>query len=249
MAYPALLGLIGVALLRDTERATAKSLAGICTSFGDVYFVDPKERIMNSIRFHDTQFTVIPHHGQTWLTSTQIAQALGYANDDAVSRIYRRNADEFTPCMTGTVNLTVPGNPMPIPVRIFSLRGAHLIAMYSRTGLAKEFRRWVLDRETAAHPQPLAVLADDELHSLAWLWRAADYMMGAARRIYPLLDVAEHREAGTYYSIIHEYPMTLAAAQRILVDKTRHVQPATHSDRDWNRLIPHLHRLPTAKSW
>ncbi|MFM5589554.1 P22AR C-terminal domain-containing protein [Aeromonas rivipollensis] len=59
----------------------------------------------------------------------------------------------------------------------------------------------------------------------------------------------EHREAGTYYSIIHEYPMTLAAAQRILADKTRHVQPATHCNRDWNRLIPHLHRLPTAKSW
>lgn len=207
---------------------------------------------MNSISFHDTQFTVIPHHGQPWLTATQIAQALGYANDDAVSRIYRRNADEFTPCMTGTVNLTVPGNPMQIPVRIFSLRGAHLIAMFSRTALAKEFRRWVLDvldRETAAHPLPLTVLTDDELHSLAWLWRAADYMMGAARRIYPLLDVAEHREAGTYYSIIHEYPMTLAAAQRILADKTRHVQPATHGDRDWNRLIPHLHRLPTAKSW
>lgn len=207
---------------------------------------------MSSIRFHDTQFTVIPHHGQPWLTATQIAQALGYASDDAVSRIYRRNADEFTPCMTGTVNLTVPGNPMPIPVRIFSLRGAHLIAMFSRTALAKEFRRWVLDvldRETAAHPQPLTMLTDDELHSLAWLWRAADYMMGAARRIYPLLDVAEHREAGTYYSIIHEYPMTLASAQRILADKTRHVQPATHCDRDWNRLIPHLHRLPTAKSW
>lgn len=209
---------------------------------------------MNSICFHDTQFTVIPHHGQPWLTATQIAQALGYASDDAVSRIYRRNADEFTPNMTTTVNLTVVRQTGSVQMenRIFSLRGAHLIAMFSRTALAKEFRRWVLDvldRETAAHPQPLTVLTDDELHSLAWLWRAADYMMGAARRIYPLLDVAEHREAGTYYSIIHEYPMTLAAAQRLLADKTGHIQPATHSNRDWNRLMPHLHHLPTAKSW
>ncbi|MDX7854365.1 P22AR C-terminal domain-containing protein [Aeromonas caviae] len=207
---------------------------------------------MNSIRFHDTQFTVIPHHGQPWLTATQIAQALGYASEKSISNLYRRNADEFSPCMTGVTELMTPGSPMPIPVRIFSLRGAHLIAMFSRTALAKEFRRWVLDvldREIAAHPQPLTMLTDDELHSLAWLWRAADYMMGAARRIYPLLEVAEHREAGTYYSIIHEYPMTLAAAQRILVDKTRHIQPTTHGDRDWNRLIPHLHRLPTAKSW
>ncbi|WP_338891729.1 P22AR C-terminal domain-containing protein [Aeromonas rivipollensis] len=169
-----------------------------------------------------------------------------------MSRIYRRNADEFTPCMTGTINLTVPGNPMPIPVRIFSLRGAHLIAMFSRTALAKEFRLWVLDAldwETAAHPQPLTTLTDDELHSLAWLWRAADRMMIAAKAIYPLLDIAEHREAGTYYSIIHEYPMTLAAAQHILADKTRHIQSSPHGDRDWNRLIPHLHRLPMAKSW
>ncbi|WP_235666694.1 P22AR C-terminal domain-containing protein [Aeromonas veronii] len=74
----------------------------------------------------------------------------------------------------------------------------------------------------------VVLLTNDELHSLAWLWRAADYMMGAARRIYPLLEVAEHREAGTNYSIIHEYPMTLAAAQRILADKTHHIQPARH---------------------
>ncbi|MFM5718001.1 P22AR C-terminal domain-containing protein [Aeromonas caviae] len=102
---------------------------------------------------------------------------------------------------------------------------------------------------TAARPQPLTVLTDEELHSLTWLWRAADYMMGAARRIYPLLDVAEHREAGTYYSIIHEYPITLAAAQRILADKSRHIQPATHSNRDWNSLIYHLYHLAASKRW
>lgn len=206
---------------------------------------------MNSIRFHDTQFTVIPHHGQPWLTAAQIAQALGYAREDAVSRIYTRNADEFTSAMTETVKLTVSGN-LQRESRIFSLRGAHLIAMFSRTALAKEFRRWVLDvldRETATHQQSLAILTDDELHSLAWLWRAADRMMIAAKAIYPLLDIAEHREAGTYYSIIHEYPMTLAAAQHILADKTRHIQSSPHGDRDWNRLIPHLHRLPMAKSW
>ena len=210
---------------------------------------------MNSISFHDTQFTVIPHHGQPWLTATQIAQALGYASEKSISNLYNRNADEFTPNMTLVINSMTNGINNSVrekEVRIFSLRGAHLIAMFSRTALAKEFRRWVLDvldRETAAHTQPFTTLTDDELYSLTWLWRAADRMMIAAKAIYPLLDVAEHREAGTYYSIIHEYPMTLAAAQRILADKTRHIQSATHGNRDWNRLIPHLHRLPTAKSW
>lgn len=210
---------------------------------------------MNNISFHDTHFTVIPHHGQPWLTATQIAQALGYASEKSISNLYNRNADEFTPNMTLVINSMTNGINNSVrekEVRIFSLRGAHLIAMFSRTALAKEFRRWVLDvldRETAANPQPLTMLTNDELHSLTWLWRAADYMMGAARRIYPLLEVAEHREAGTYYSIIHEYPMTLQRAQQILADKTRHVQPATHCDRDWNRLIPHLRREPLPKSW
>lgn len=34
---------------------------------------------------------------------------------------------------------------MPYKIRIFSLRGAHLIAMFARTQIAKEFRKWVLD--------------------------------------------------------------------------------------------------------
>ncbi|OZG41788.1 hypothetical protein CAK78_11435 [Aeromonas sp. A35_P] len=79
-----------------------------------------------------------------------------------------------------------------------------------------------------------------ELHALTWLWRAADQMMAAAKAIYPLLNVAEHREAGRYYSIIHEYPITLQRAQRILAAKTSHVQLVTHGNRDWHRIIPHL---------
>jgi prophage antirepressor-like protein len=35
--------------------------------------------------------------------------------------------------------------------RIFSLRGAHLLAMFARTKVAKEFRRWVLDILDALH--------------------------------------------------------------------------------------------------
>lgn len=126
--------------------------------------------------------------------------------------------------------------------RIFSLRGAHLIAMFSRTALAKEFRRWVLDvldKEIAAQPQ-LTMLTDDELHSLAWLWRAADNMMDAAKNIYPLLRVAEHKEAARYYSIIHEYAFTLNQAKHILADKTQHIGPSHCQNRDWDRLIPSL---------
>ena len=200
---------------------------------------------MNDISFNNTHFTIVPHNGQPWLTAPQIAQALGYANEDAVSRIYRRNADEFTNTMTLTVKLTFNGINNSLrekEVRIFSLRGAHLIAMFSRMALAKEFRRWVLDVQdkeggTGQH----VTLSDDELHSLAWLWRAADNMMDAAKSIYPLLSVAEHKEAARYYSIIHEYAFTLQQAKQILADKTRLVQPSSLGKRDWDRLTPYLH--------
>ncbi|PNH99633.1 hypothetical protein C1O25_16255 [Vibrio diazotrophicus] len=100
--------------------------------------------ISTQVSFHNTNLNLIQHNQKHWLTASEIASALGYKNDDAVSRIYRRNVDEFSHGMTETVNLTVSGN-IQTTARIFSLRGAHLIAMFSRTKLAKDFRKWVLD--------------------------------------------------------------------------------------------------------
>ena len=47
--------------------------------------------------------------------------------------------------MSKTLNLRVLGNLGEITVRIFSLRGAHLVAMFARTQKAQSFRVWVLD--------------------------------------------------------------------------------------------------------
>lgn len=86
----------------------------------------------------------------TWLTASQIGFALQYADDKAVQRIYSRRSEEFTEGMTRVVKVTTLGGEQL--TRVFSLRGAHLIAMFARTPVAKEFRRWVLnilDREVA----------------------------------------------------------------------------------------------------
>ena len=97
-----------------------------------------------SLFFNDFTFSPVPRNNQPWFRSSEIATALGYAREDTLSRLYDRNADEFTSEMTqvvenlDTVNLTVR-------VRIFSLRGCHLLAMFARTPVAKAFRRWVLD--------------------------------------------------------------------------------------------------------
>lgn len=101
--------------------------------------------------FNGVSLSIIRQNNQTYFSASDIAKSLGYQSDDAISRIYRRNSDEFTKEMSETVNLTVSGN-IQKTVRLFSLRGAHLVAMFSRTPIAKEFRRWVLDvldRETS----------------------------------------------------------------------------------------------------
>ena len=100
-----------------------------------------------ALSFRTTTFEIVDQHGQQWLKASDIARALGYAREDAVSRIYERNAVEFREDMAQTVNLTVSQNngQLQRETRIFSLRGAHLLAMFARTSVAKEFRTWVLD--------------------------------------------------------------------------------------------------------
>ncbi len=99
------------------------------------------------LTFQNITFEPVCHGGVTWFTSTQLAQALGYSRTDNISKIYSRNCDEFTESMTTTVKMTLvrKTGEVDVMVRVFSLRGAHLIAMFSNTPVAKEFRKWVLD--------------------------------------------------------------------------------------------------------
>ncbi|EBG3700931.1 phage antirepressor Ant [Salmonella enterica] len=81
---------------------------------------------------------------------------------------------------------------------------------------------------------------DDELCSLAWLWRAGAVMITACRGIYPLLKVAEHREAGHFYSIGHEYQRTLNKAREVIKRETAHIEFQPWRDDNWSRVLPHL---------
>lgn len=96
-----------------------------------------------ALAFQNTSFDVIDQNGKPWLQARQIGAALGYSRPDAVLTLYERNKDEFSPTMTRTIELMVGGQQSP--VRIFSLRGCHLLAMFARTSVAKAFRAWVLD--------------------------------------------------------------------------------------------------------
>ena len=97
-----------------------------------------------TLSFNGVTLTPIPHHHSIWIRATELAHALGYSDESSVGKIYRRNADEFTPEMTQLIEISDSVN-LTVQTRIFSLRGCHLLAMFARTPVAKDFRKWVLD--------------------------------------------------------------------------------------------------------
>lgn len=111
---------------------------------GGAFYLNPARRLdMNSLSFNDMNFNPVNQNdNQIWITSSELAQMLGYSRLDKVTQIFNRKVDEFTPKMTRVIEN--PSN-VNLTLRIFSLRGAHLIAMFARTPVAKEFRKWVLD--------------------------------------------------------------------------------------------------------
>lgn len=98
---------------------------------------------MNALIFQSATLNPIQQNdNQVWVTASDLAKALGYSRSNAVSQIFERNQSEFSKSMTQVIE-----NPqnLNLRLRIFSLRGAHLVAIFARTPVAKEFRKWVLD--------------------------------------------------------------------------------------------------------
>ncbi|MFW4062155.1 P22AR C-terminal domain-containing protein [Klebsiella quasipneumoniae subsp. similipneumoniae] len=201
---------------------------------------------MNIVARSDLNFqgkAIVPVTGMTgiWLTSAEIANALQYKSAKSVTNLFNQNSDEFTSGMTQVIESVTSGNYRK-KVRVFSLRGAHLIAMFARTPVAKEFRRWVLDildREVV-HSPIAKQFSDDELCSLAWLWRASDIMLTACESITPLLKVAEHRQAGRFHTIGQELPRTINKARALISRETAHIEFHPWKDDNWSRVLPHL---------
>lgn len=201
---------------------------------------------MNSVQkkeltFHNVALIPAPVPDGLWLTSSDIAKALGYASSKSVSTIYSRNSDEFTSSMSMVIKMktnAINNNLRDKSVRVFSLRGCHLIAMFATTDKAKEFRRWVLDildREVM-HSPIAQQFSDEELRHLCWLWKNSTRMLDSIADIAPLLRIAEHRLAPAYTTMPYEYPKTLEKCRSILKRETSHVNGAALYESDWRVL-------------
>ena len=58
-----------------------------------------------TLTFNDVILTPITHQNSLWIRAAELARALGYSQENSVSRIYRSNADEFTPEMTQLIEI------------------------------------------------------------------------------------------------------------------------------------------------
>ncbi|MDG4551969.1 MAG: Bro-N domain-containing protein [Candidatus Contendobacter sp.] len=142
-----------------------------------------------ALSFREIHFDVVDRAGQPWLTMRDLVCALyavtkGGGQTDApfenaekaLKRLYERHVDEFTDRMTALVELNTAGGRQQ--VRIFSLRGCHLLAMFARTPVAVEFRRWVLDvldREVEARPVVLDLGMQRRINQRAWALAQATF--------------------------------------------------------------------------
>lgn len=199
----------------------------------------------NQLAFNGTSLSVTNYNHQIWLSSSELSAALQYADDGAVTRIYNKHSDEFSVCMSTVVELTTSANLLTRQ-RIFSLRGAHLIAMFARTPVAKEFRKWVLDildkeigtavikSQETTHT---LTVTDEEFCSLCWLWNISTNMSEFAKEIYPALKAINSRYAGRCYDIGSEFGYTQKQARKVLERGSHHIQDTPSLSRNWRTVL------------
>ncbi|WP_312971067.1 BRO-N domain-containing protein [Acinetobacter gerneri] len=113
-----------------------------------------------ALSFNEVKFNpVVQDNGQIYLTASELAQALNYKSVKSVTNLFNANKDEFTPSMSMVIESVTNGinnSKRKLNVRIFSLRGCHLIAFFARTNVAKAFRKWALDILDKEVGQPVA---------------------------------------------------------------------------------------------
>ncbi|EKY1941885.1 hypothetical protein RA231_000254 [Cronobacter turicensis] len=194
----------------------------------------------SELNFHGVNLAPVSEMQGIWLTSADVAKALHYSSTKSVTNLFNQYSDEFSPAMTMVIeSMTngINGSSRRMKTRVFSLRGAHLLAMFARTPVAKEFRKWVLDiLDREVEQSPIArQFTDEELRDLCWLWKASAVMASKIADVEPILRVAEHRLAGSYYSMPREYSRTINRARMLLERETSHVEASFGND-DWRVL-------------
>lgn len=219
------------------------------------------------LTFQSITLDVIDRGGQPWITLSQVATALykGGGQSDVpfavrnIQKLFARHADEFTDSMTAVVKLPTAGGEQD--VRIFSLRGCHLLAMFARTPVAKEFRRWVLDvldnyispvpaprpatstervRRYRERKRQQAALSKAEESILQWV----DHTAPVTKETTGNAPVTRGPQEQALWQLLHDFGQEEAKVLRAfqeLADRVEHVAGHNHLDA-LGAFVDHTHR-------
>ncbi len=188
------------------------------------------------LTFNTSTFTPVVHNGHIYFSATDLAMMLEYKSSKSVTNLYNANSDEFTNDMTQVIESVTSGNYTK-STRIFSLRGAHLIAMFARTPVAKSCRKWILDLiekeyhqpKQLALPEPITYhMTIDEVIALAWLWRVAENCRDLLEMLYPALEKIGSSYAGTARGYATEYVRTIEVARQVIAKITADLTDRDH---------------------
>lgn len=197
--------------------------------------------------FHFHNVALIPVHDRedVWFTSSDLAKALGYASTKSISNLYSGNSDEFSDAMSMVIRVMTNGinnNLREKKVRIFSLRGAHLIAMFARTTVAKEFRRWVLDildREVV-HSPIAKQFTDDELYDLACLWSVSQIIRSDAKIVKAAMELVDSPIAKKISKNDADIEYFSDKARNVLLRESQHIAKMANPGLGWKTELNRL---------
>ncbi|KPU02824.1 hypothetical protein AN697_21000 [Enterobacter cloacae subsp. cloacae] len=207
---------------KNSEAQKCANTLGLLSNKSGKENIDMNIVAKSDYNFQGFAFNPVTEGGAIWFTSTELAKALGYKKTDAISQIYARNADEFSESMSLTLNMKVNRINNSLrnkSVRVYSLRGAHLVAMFASTPKAKDFRRWaldILDREV--QDSPIAKqFSDEELVSLCYLQLWMEKSQRVSQQLYPAMKQAKSEYAGMLYDIAHDIRYMTGETKKILL--------------------------------
>ncbi|MDF7631465.1 P22AR C-terminal domain-containing protein [Erwiniaceae bacterium L1_55_4] len=180
------------------------------------------------MNFHGINLTPVADLNGVWLTSADVAKALHYNSTKSVTNLFNQYSDEFSPAMTMVIESVtngIGGSSRRMKVRVFSLRGAHLLAMFARTPVAKEFRRWVLDildREVT-HSPIAKQFSDEEIVHLCFMQLWMDKAQRMSKALYQPMKEIGSTFSGTLYDMAHETRYFTEPAKAALLREAEHL--------------------------
>lgn len=99
-------------------------------------------QLIKSAEFGNVQCDFYGKDNEVYMTISQLANCLGYADKSGVQKIVDRNSYLNSPEFSGTDILSLPSGGTQ-KTRIFTEDGIYEVTMLSKTEKAKEFRSWV----------------------------------------------------------------------------------------------------------